>query len=85
MPAFLFTVDSRSASAMRREAVRREADYSQCPDCFYKESGCRPEIGRVRLREGERGVFDARNPMPSLMLLDELKKVYTVGGDQING
>lgn len=60
-------------------------DYSQCPDCFYKESGCRPEIGRVRLREGERGVFDARNPMPSLMLLDELKKRCIAGGDRFNG
>ena len=60
-------------------------DYSQCPDCFYKESGCRPEIGRVRLREGERGVFDTKNPMPSLMLLDELKKRCIAGGDRFNG
>lgn len=46
----------------------------QCDGTCQNENGCCPETGRVRLREGEGGVFDTRNPTMSLMLLDELKK-----------
>lgn len=46
----------------------------ECGDCIYEGGSCCPDIGRVRLREGKGGVFDATNPTMSLMLLDELKK-----------
>lgn len=48
-------------------------DCSQCA-CCPEEVRCRPEIGRVRLREGEGGVFDTKNPAMALVLLSGLKK-----------
>lgn len=54
-------------------------DCSQCGEnCFYKEASCCPEIGRVRLREGEGGVFDTRNPAMSLVLLDKKEEAKPI-------